>query len=77
MHSTAQSSLPPAHEHLKVGEVAARAKRSISTIWDVTNRQSKNFDPRAPRRIRITPRCTRFSSSECDAWLRALEANGH
>jgi len=72
MHTLAQSPLPSALYHLRVEDLAARANRSISTIWDITNPRSANFDPRAPRRIRITPRCTRFSSAECDAWLHAL-----
>lgn len=64
---------PGVLHHLRVEELAARAGRSVSTIWDVTNPKSKKFDPRAPRRIRITPRCTRFNSDACDEWLRALE----
>lgn len=66
---------PPALHHLRAQDLAVRAGRSVSTIWNVTNPKSKDFDPRAPKRIRVTPRCTRFSSIECDAWLRALEAD--
>lgn len=74
MHPFTPSPSPPALHHLRVEDLAARARRSVSTIWDVTNHKSKNFDPRAPKRIRVTPRCTRFSSVQCDEWLRALEA---
>jgi predicted DNA-binding transcriptional regulator AlpA len=65
-----------ARQHLRVQEVAERARRSVSVIWDVTNKNSKNFDPRAPKRIPVTRRCTRFSAAECDAWLAALESGG-
>jgi predicted DNA-binding transcriptional regulator AlpA len=76
MQPFAQSPSPTSHHHLSVQDLAARAKRSVSTIWDITNQNSGNFDPRAPKRIQITRRCTRFSSIDCDAWLRALEAGG-
>ena len=72
MHSNDQGY---AREHLRVQDVAKRASRGVSTIWDVTNPHSRNFDPRAPKRIHITPRCTRFSAAACDAWLDEQEAH--
>jgi predicted DNA-binding transcriptional regulator AlpA len=76
MHHHSENSPGSTRKHLRVQDVAELASRSISTIWDITNPDSPKFDPRAPKRICITPRCTRFSADACGAWLDAMEADG-
>ncbi len=53
-----------------IEEFATLSRYSTSKLWDLTNTESRKFDPTAPLRIKRGG-STRFDMEQIEEWLKA------
>lgn len=57
-------------------DILARASMSRSKFYEVISPTHENFDPEAPKPIKIGERSVRFVEGEVNAWIDALIQRG-